>query len=464
MKTFLSHPVLTGVSMVRSARDSRIDSRSARHRLKAKKSVYRLKLQPGLALGYYKPSKGDGSWIAFVNPSRHGDLAPIWRQKALGLADDHVDADGTTILDYAQAQAKAREALEAWGREDILRATGEVMPKGPYTVSSAMAAYFKDGERSGMKGIKISVQVANVHILPVFGKMKLEKLTRIKIAAWHSALAGNPRRKTGKTRLEPVFLAAPTTDDAKRARKNTANRILAILKRALNLAVEQGAYLGPTPWRDVKPFRNVQSSRKRFLSVAEQVRLVNVCPPDFRRLVQAALYTGARYGELGRLAIRDYNPDKGTVFIEFSKSGKARYIILTEEANAYFSAICAGRQPEERILLRDAARRTKYKEEGNAWLPSDQTPFMLDACEDASLERLAFHELRHTYASCLVNVGVPLVFVAEQLGHVDTRMVERYYGHLCPSARADAIRTLVPALGLGGTQNVAPLKLAVGEG
>jgi integrase len=59
---------------------------------------------------------------------------------------------------------------------------------------------------------------------------------------------------------------------------------------------------------------------------------------------------------------------------------------------------------------------------------------------------MGFHELRHTYASTLVNAGVPLAYVAAQLGHTDTTMVEKYYGHLSPSALADSIRKLAPVL------------------
>ncbi|NTV73497.1 MAG: tyrosine-type recombinase/integrase [Holophaga sp.] len=63
----------------------------------------------------------------------------------------------------------------------------------------------------------------------------------------------------------------------------------------------------------------------------------------------------------------------------------------------------------------------------------------IHAYTTAGLEPLTFHELRHTYASALINRGVPLVFVAQQLGHADTRMVEEHYGHLCETAKRDAI-------------------------
>ena len=80
-------------------------------------------------------------------------------------------------------------------------------------------------------------------------------------------------------------------------------------------------------------------------------------------------------------------------------------------------------------------------------------------CAASQVDRVTFHELRHTHASGLVNRGVPLAFVAEQLGHSDIRMVQKHYGHLAPSAKAEAIRTLAPVLGIGGLGVVQPLEI-----
>jgi integrase len=62
----------------------------------------------------------------------------------------------------------------------------------------------------------------------------------------------------------------------------------------------------------------------------------------------------------------------------------------------------------------------------------------------------------------LVNAGCPLAFVAEQLGHSDTRMVEKHYGHLAPTAKADAIRAAMPKQGLMDPPKVATLKISGG--
>jgi len=74
-------------------------------------------------------------------------------------------------------------------------------------------------------------------------------------------------------------------------------------------------------------------------------------------------------------------------------------------------------------------------------------------CAIAKITPLGFHELRHTYASGLVNAGMPLIYVAAQLGHSDTRMVEKYYGHLAPTALGEAVKHFTPKLGIfGGTK------------
>jgi len=78
------------------------------------------------------------------------------------------------------------------------------------------------------------------------------------------------------------------------------------------------------------------------------------------------------------------------------------------------------------------------------------------------MDPLGFHELRHSYASMLVNAGCPLAYVAAQLGHTDTRMVEKHYGHLAPTALADSIRALMPKQGLMGVAKVESLKITAG--
>ena len=73
---------------------------------------------------------------------------------------------------------------------------------------------------------------------------------------------------------------------------------------------------------------------------------------------------------------------------------------------------------------------------------------MAEAVQRAAIKpRITFHGLRHTWASLAVMSGMPLMVVARNLGHADTRMVEHHYGHLAPSFIADAIRKHAPRFG-----------------
>jgi integrase len=88
------------------------------------------------------------------------------------------------------------------------------------------------------------------------------------------------------------------------------------------------------------------------------------------------------------------------------------------------------------------------KEDGSMWRKSHQLRPMNEACRRGKIDPpINFHALRHTWASLAAMNGVPLLIVAKNLGHSDTRMVEKHYGHLAPSYIADAIRAGAPRFG-----------------
>ena len=131
--------------------------------------------------------------------------------------------------------------------------------------------------------------------------------------------------------------------EAVRRRRASANRTLTVLKAALNRAWREGKISSDEAWRRVEPFEEADAARVRYLTVAEAKRLLNACDPDFRRLAQAALATGARYGELTALRASDFNPDSGTIHVRTSKSGKGRHIVLNDEGAALFRSLAAGK-------------------------------------------------------------------------------------------------------------------------
>lgn len=81
------------------------------------------------------------------------------------------------------------------------------------------------------------------------------------------------------------------------------------------------------------------------------------------------------------------------------------------------------------------------------------------ACERAKISpAISYHGLRHTWASLAVMDGMPLMVVAKNLGHRDTKMVEQHYGHLAPSYVADAIRKHAPTFGFTPDTKVSSIR------
>src|SRR5262249_36564653 len=151
-----------------------IETRSRRLRLETRKEPYWCTIERGLSVGYHRPASGAGAWwvrtLVAPKPSRY-------RSAALAQADDHVAADGSTVLDWKQAQAAAR----LWAAKQ----TGA----GPLTVERICERYLADlrvrkGERAALgAGGKI-----RKHILPVLGHKLATDLTADDIRGWHGGM------------------------------------------------------------------------------------------------------------------------------------------------------------------------------------------------------------------------------------------------------------------------------------
>jgi integrase len=416
------------------------------------------RIAPGQYLVYRKPNdKSSGKWTAlWYNPQTKTRTKHL-----IGVADDYRDSDGIAILSYEQAQTQAVEWFQHQERQ-ALENDGEVINNGPVTVSNVIDAYFQEAERRGMKSIVRSRQSINLWVVPAFGNVEVSKLTRTKLERWLDSVANSGRSIRTKLGREPAFAPAPVTEEEKRVRRASANKVWNLFHAALEFAIDRRLVNIPNPcWRDVKPFKGVTRSRTRFLTIEEQVRLVNSCPPDFRRLVRGALLTGCRYEELALIQHKDYNPnaERPTVFIANPKNGKPRHVFLTKEGIELFDDLTTTGSPGSYVFTRDNVVRRTRADLGSRWGKSDQARFMDAACAGAGIEELEFYQLRHTYASMLVNSRCPLPVVAQQLGHSDTRMVEKHYGHLAPSYVADMVNETMPTLGILEPAKIQKLKI-----
>ena len=426
--------------MARTVRNAKLDSRSGRSKLPIRREPHWVVISKGCALGYRKTS-GNGTWIA-----RYRDDAGKHKYQSLGAADDSMDADGGGLcISYAEAQRKA----DAWFKLAARGFTEKAPRSGAFTVKVAFDDYLADYQLRGGKSYARTRGSITSQIIPTLGHIHVVKLAKHQIEDWHKGLAAGPARLRTKPGDAQKYRKIPQGEEAIRRRKSTANRLLSVLKAALNFAYGKDHVSSDDPWRSVNPFREVDAARVRYLNDEESKRLVNACPEDFRCLVQAALLTGARYGELTALKASDFNTDSGTVHIRISKSGKPRHIVLSKEGQKFFSRMITGKKPDDFIFTRP---------DGGRWGTSHQHRPFKSAIARAKVGDLAFHELRHTYASRLIMGGAPLSVVAGQLGHSDTRMIEKHYGHLSPSFRADSIRASFGEIGILGPSSVTPFR------
>jgi integrase len=427
--------------MARRLRDATLDSRQARRKLAPRGEPFFRCIERGVHLGYRRRDNAAGTWLL------RNYVGGAYRAERIGIADDLSDADGATVLNYWQAVEAVRRRMAERGRS---------MAAGVREITVAQAADdYLDFLRSDGRtdsAIKDATYRIDAFIRPTIGKDKLATLTAKQLREWRADLAKAPPRL--RTRADEK--QKHRNGASERARKATANRILTTLKALLNHAFDEEKVASNKAWgRRVKPFEKVETARIRYLKIDEAERLANACAPDFRPMVQAALLTGARYSELTRLQVTDFDADAGTVFIQLSKGGKARHVVLSGEGVTFFRQACAGRSGSDLIFR---------KPDGGAWLKSHQARPMAAACKAARIKpAIGFHVLRHTYATLAVKRGAPLHAVALNLGHVtkdgqpDVRMVTKHYAHFEKSHVAEMIREHAPRFGFRPDRKVAPL-------
>lgn len=436
--------------MARVRTNADIGSRDARRRLRIRREPHFFVIERGLSLGYRKSQEG-GTWVA----RRYDPALRRHFEERVGTADDSRDADGTEVLNFAQAQRKVLLDAQA-GAE---RSSGR-----NYTVADAVSDYlnYLRSHRKSADDAKIKF---DAYIIPKLGEKRLSDLKPGDFDDWLKwAMQRQPKRRPKKPKPPPKrprkTIAAPKpakeakaieAAEVKRRRKATVNRIVTMLKACLNYSHAQHKVPSREAWSRLKKFRAVDSARLRWLTVDECKRLLNACSADVRKLAQAGLLTGCREGELLAVRARDFDAQSVTLLIADSKSGKPRRVPLTKEGEALFESLTAGKPDGELIFTRA---------DGSPWHRVAIIRAMQQASAAGSIDPPAtFYTLRHTYASHLVQQGTPLLYVASALGHRDARMVEKHYGHFSPSHVADTIRANLPTFGIKTDKSVKKLRL-----
>ncbi len=155
--------------MAKRVRDSGLESRAARGKLKPRGKPYYKSIGEGLHLGYRK-GKVEGKWVVRRYTGNQNYIV-----ETIAVADDIEDADGNRILTFWQAQDRARER------------GGQLVYAGPFRVRDAVESYLDYlGDRSTAYDGRIRFEK---HVLPILGDELVERLTEEQIRDWHRGLA-----------------------------------------------------------------------------------------------------------------------------------------------------------------------------------------------------------------------------------------------------------------------------------
>ncbi|MBU1008480.1 site-specific integrase [Candidatus Dependentiae bacterium] len=231
----------------------------------------------------------------------------------------------------------------------------------------------------------------------------------------------------------------------------SVNRELACLKTLLTKAVEWGK-LESNPAAQVKKLREAPP-RERILAESESKRLINAAAPHLRRILIVLLNTGLRRGELLSLRWSDVDFGQGFIHVGDSKNGKSRNVPINAAAAEVLRELSEKNGP---VYVRDMAGDNGESESVFGGVKDVKRSFH-SACRRAGVNGLRLHDLRHTFASRLVELGVDLVTVSKLLGHSSITMTMRY-AHPTPENMRRAVDGLsaAPSRQVESTSQILP--------
>ena len=273
-----------------------------------------------------------------------------------------------------------------------------------------------------------SIRAQETHmkrVEPLFGHLQLKQISTGMIQRYLDKRMGEPkehRTLKGKSSEER------TASGLGKLKPSTINRELMCMSAIFREGVKRG-YLEKNPCKGIKQLAE-QNQIVRYLSDDEETAILNACSDTMKPIVLCALHTGMRREEMLSLKWQEVDLEQRLIRVRFSKSKKSRYIPVNDQLLEVLKAL--PRWDDCEYVFANPDTRNRWFDIKVAWAYTIRR---------SKVKNFRFHDLRHTFASRLVQSGVQIQVVQELLGHATLEMTQRY-AHLAPGDLRRAVDLL----------------------
>ena len=284
------------------------------------------------------------------------------------------------------------------------------------------------------------------HVLPRWGKVRLGRITRMDVDRWIAELS----EEGASVRTKGGSLAPGTVE-----------KIYQVFRKIIVAAYDEGR-IARSPCPEHPPIPRKKRKVIRFLDEDQVVDLAGRIDGQYEAMIYIGAYGGFRIGELCALRVDDIDWTRGTIRVDEGLTDVGGLVAFedpkTERAfrtvpMADFALEHLHTHLDARVDTDDARALLFTSPGGGILRPTNwRSRFFNPAVTAAKLEPLTPHDLRHTAASLFISAGANPWMLAEVLGHTDTRMIDRVYGHLFDKDR-EQLRQRMSDKARGATGN-----------
>ena len=389
---------------------TKIDSVSARDKLKVRREPYWHRIAKGVFLGYRKMISGPGgTWIFRV-------LDESTRKQKYHSLGDFSELPDNIRFDAAQKAAREWAVhLDAGGSNGVL--TVEQACKAYVTKlrDAKMDGAVKDAEGRFRRWVYSDIRLSNTPVM---------KLTPGLLNDWRNKLVRTPTIPQDKNKKSTNIRA-----------DSSINREMAVLKAALNLALEDGHVTSDSAWKNkLKPIKDADKRRECYLDLNQRKALIANAPADLAAFLTALSLMPLRPGAVAALTVGHFDKRLGVLTVGKDKHGKDRKIGLPKSTTAFFAEQSKGKLPAAPLLPRAG---------GKFWdKDSWKGPFK-DAAKAAKLPTDAVtYSLRHSTITDLIVLHRLDLLTVARLAGTSLAMIEKHYGHLLQDQAAEGLGKL----------------------